>query len=370
MGITFDVINSFCILTGGVWIWRAFCLVQTLRKAPVIVPDPSAPKPSGRVSILVPAKNEETNIEACILKLLNQDYSDIEIIAVNDNSTDRTGEILTNLAAHARPGMLKVIQAPPTPRDWTGKNYALHSGVKYATGEWLLFTDADTRHEIASVRSSLQHALSERLSVLTLLPRCLTRGFWEDILQPCAMSYMGLWFPIDRINDPKSKVYFGNGQYLMIKKSLYEKIGGHEGVKGEYLEDFAMAKKSKEMGENTQCAMGDIIYGTRMYESFGAIWRGWRRIYLYAFRQNGPLILARAVSVLLFSVLPFILIFFSFWAALPVVVFLLGIAWRAHAVTNAKKSHAVFHPLAAFVFGMILIDAAKMAFRKEQSRWR
>lgn len=370
MTIIFDVINAFCILTGIVWIWRSWQLLKTLRRAPVIIPNAEAPKPSEKVSILVPAKNEENNIEACILKLLNQDYSNLEIIVINDNSTDRTGEILSQLAAHARPGVLKVIKASPTPLGWTGKNFALHCGIKHASGEWLLFTDADTRHEITSVRTALQHALAERLSLLTLLPRCLTDGFWEDILQPCAMSYMGLWFPIDQINDPKSKVYFGNGQYLMMKKDLYEKIGGHENVKGEYLEDFAMAKKAKQLGENTECALGDALYGTRMYDSLDAIWRGWRRIYLYAFEQKGLRIEAKALSVFLFSVMPFVFIFFSFWFALPVVVFILGIAWRAHAVTNAKKGYAFFHPLAALVFSAILMDAAGMAFRGEQSKWR
>ena len=389
------------ILAG--WIYRSWRSLSELKQAPTLKLTELASR-QGKVSILIPAKNEEKNIADCIKPFLAQLREDDEIIVINNSSTDRTEAILKELGALEigcessvdetllrpenegsaqdkrgaktwRP--LKYLNTPKTPEGWTGKNFALHLGVRHAAGDWLLFTDADTRHKPGSVNATLSFAEEKKLDLLTLLPRCLAHGFWENLIQPCAMSYMGLWFPIRKINDPKSGVYFGNGQYLLLRADHYRKIGGHDGVKEAFLEDFALMKKTKKMGAHGMCAFGMEIYGTRMYDSFDALWQGWRRIFLHAFEQKSAPILKCVLSVFFFSVFPFIVLvtlLHRFSASLLLCILILGIVlattFKAYAIVKARKRYALLHPLAALVFTVILLDAFQMAFFKRPTHWR
>jgi len=379
------ILFVFLFVCLGTWLYRSVRSLSELRQAPSLKISPGNTR-QGKVTVLIPAKNEEKNIADCVRPFLEQLRKDDEIIVINNCSTDRTEAILKELGAieilpenpsETSCSRFKYLNTPKTPEGWTGKNYALHLGVQYAAGDWLLFTDADTRHEIGSVDASLAFAEEKKLALLTLLPRCLAHGFWENLIQPCAMSYMGLWFPIRKINDPESKVYFGNGQYLLLRADHYRKIGGHDAVKEAFLEDFALMKKTKETGARGMCAFGMGVYGTRMYDSFDALWRGWRRIFLHAFEQKPAPILKCVLSVFFFSVFPFIILLtlpHSFSVPMFLDLFILGIifstAFKAYTIVKAKKLYAFLHPLAALVFTAILLDAFQMAFFKRQTHWR
>ncbi|OQA56692.1 MAG: 4,4'-diaponeurosporenoate glycosyltransferase [Candidatus Omnitrophica bacterium ADurb.Bin277] len=379
------IILIFLAFALSVWIYRGFRSLSELAQAPTLAPDHTSIR-EGTVSILIPVKNEEKNIAPCIRSLLGQLRENDELIVINNCSTDKTETILRDLGAEeikssdgrsrSKRQTLKYINTPPTPDGWTGKNYALHLGGPYASGDWLLFTDADTRHEAGGLDASVSFAEKNSLDLLTLLPRCIARGFWENLIQPCAMGYMGLWFPLRKINSPKAKVYFGNGQYLLIRAEHYQKLGGHAAVREAFLEDFAIMKKTKEAGARGICGFGMKIYGTRMYDSFGAIWRGWRRIYLHAFGQNPGRILKAVLSVLFFSVLPFVLIPAVF-STVPgmiigglLVIIILLTAVKTHGIVHAGKATALLHPLAAIVFTATLADAWQMALFNRKTHWR
>lgn len=394
-----DPFFVFFAITAGIWLFRARRALHTLSNAPRILASgsiASGPGPEEQVSILIPAKNEEKNIRTCLESLLSQDYGSFEIIVINDNSTDRTEEILQSMnALHisdshkktpgSHPGAkLKYLNCPPTPEGWTGKNFALYQGARLAQGKWYLFTDADTRHHPSSLRQSMGYMRRHDLQLLTLLPRCLTGSMPEDLVQPSAMAFTGLWFPIEKINDPQSPLYFGNGQYILLRKDVYEHIGGHHHVRGEFLEDFALFKLVKETTKKAECAFGTEIYGTRMYDSITRMWRGWRRIFLYAFQRRPWLLLGRAASVFSFSVLPY-LVFLpqSFLAsripsqygmgwgfAIVILVFILGTAWQAHGLVKAKRLYALGHPVSALFLTGVLLDAARMAWTGQKIHWR
>ncbi len=385
----------------AVWIYRSIRSLSELAYAPTLKIS-SEDTRQGRVTVLIPAKNEEKNIADCVRPFLAQLREGDEIIVINNCSEDKTEAILKELGAEQiplvgqtpftqdnprgevsrvrsyTPGVqFKYLNTPQTPGGWTGKNFALHLGIYYASGDWLLFTDADTRHEIGSLNASVGFAEKNNVALLTLLPRCLAHGFWENLIQPCAMGYMGLWFPVRKINDPESKVYFGNGQYLLVRKDHYQQIGGHTGVKDAFLEDFALMKKTKETGARGVCGFGMEIYGTRMYDSFGALWRGWRRIYLHAFEQNFWILLKCALSVFCFSVLPFGIfaaLMNHFSAGLLLCLLILGViygtAFKTYSIVKAQKKHAFLHPLAALIFTFILLDACHMAIMKRPTHWR
>ena len=198
------------------------------------------------------------------------------------------------------------------------------------------------------------------------------------------MGYTGLWFPPDEVNDPASPAVFGNGQYILIERKHYDKLGGHSAVRGEFLEDFALMKKSKESGARSQVAFGVQIYGTRMYDSFAAIWRGWRRIYLHAFRRQPWVLAGKTLSVFLFSVIPFggfiaVALAYArnpetsglvFGFHVILLLFILATAWKTYSLVKANRLYAFLHPFAALVIGMILMDATWMAFARQETKWR
>lgn len=373
----------FYLLTALVWLSRARKSLRLLQENPQILPAALNASETPWVSILLPVKNEEKNLAACLEALVGQTHPFKEIIVINDHSMDRTGEILADWV-RLYPNQVRSLNAPDLPPGWTGKNWALAQGVPFARGEWLLFTDADTRHDPPCLSSALAHAESRDLDVLTLSPRCLAEGFWEKTVQPAAMGFMGLWFPFAEVNRPRSPVIFGNGQYLLIRKKVYAALGGHEKVKGAFLEDFALVREAKRSSFRAQVAIGTKVYGTRMYGSFSAIWCGWRRIFLHAFEKNPVRLFQKAVSVFTFSFLPFLFFPFltqlaltdpeslgKFWgASFPVLALIFMTALKTHSVVEAPRFHALFHPLAGCVLAGVLWDAAWIALQKKEVVWR
>lgn len=386
----------FYLIALIVWAHRAKRALVTLKNAPVVLPA-TPPFPFGGsptfVSILVPAKNEESNIIQCVQSLLDQDYPNYEIIVVNDNSTDTTEELLQSLGAlcinegassDAAQARLRYLNCAPTPTGWTGKNFALHQAVSQARGEWYLFTDADTRHHPISLSASVTHAVSRNLTFLTLLPRCIAESFFEKLIQPAAMGLMGLWFPIEKVNDLQHPLHFANGQYMLIHRRLYQDIGGHEQVRTAFLEDFALMKNAKIKRAPVECALGTAVYGTRMYDSLPAIVRGWKRIYLHAFDRNTGRLLSRAASVLLFTVFPWLLasylvgLVFQYPGVYTVpaylcactLVIMLFTAWKTYDIVKADRMYSLLHPVAGLFVAIFLLDAAKAAALKHSTVWR
>lgn len=376
-----DIRLWILIALGLAWMLRTKRALTTLKLVPSVknVSLEMSRKIFPKVSVLIPAKNEEDNIKACVEAFLAQSYPNLDIIVINDNSTDKTKEILSTFN-----DSIKVIDSPKTPEGWTGKNHALHCGVPHATGEWLLFTDADTRHDKNSVASAIHHVEKNNLSFLTLTPQCLTEGFIEKLIQPCAMGHTGLWFPLEKVNDPNSTEIFGNGQYLFIKKPLYQKIGGHQAVKGAFLEDFALVGKVKEIHARFQAGLGTEIYGTRMYTDLNSIWNGWRRIFLHAFDRKAKKIFSKFLGVIVFSILPFTSVIMLLngdltgtpgqgWVIGATVVLLAVIcatAWKTYGIFKGNRLFVFLYPVACFFLAVILLDAWWMAFRKKKTSWR
>lgn len=231
-----------------------------------------------QISAIIPARDEEDNIEASVASLASQPET-AEIIVINDESTDRTGEILARLSKTVP--KLRILESAELPAGWIGKNHAVWLGAQAAKCEWLLFTDADTVHLPGSAHHALEDARESDAALVSYSPEQITQSFAERALIPFIYCRLSRKFDFVRVNDPSTPDAAANGQFLLIRRDAYEKIGGHRAVADTVLEDVALARHVKRAGFHLHFASGQGIARTRMYRSFGAMWQGWtKNLYL------------------------------------------------------------------------------------------
>jgi glycosyltransferase involved in cell wall biosynthesis len=234
----------------------------------------AADTPAASVTAIVPARNEEAVIAACVSSLANQ--SEIgEILVVNDQSADATASVVRGLMEKIP--NLRLLESGELPEGWVGKNHALWAGVQEAKSPWLLFTDADAEHQRDSVSRALQIANDQNAALVSFSPDQVTETWYEKALVPFIYLRLARRFSYENVNDPKSPAAAANGQFLMVRRDVYDAIGGHSGVAGEVLEDVALAMRVKAAGHRISFGSGKGIVRVRMYRSFQAMWQGWKK---------------------------------------------------------------------------------------------
>jgi len=226
------------------------------------------------VSAVIPARNEETSIARAVESVAAQPEV-AEVIVVNDQSTDRTGEILAALAAKI--SKVRVLETGTLPGGWTGKNYALSIGAAAASGDWLLFTDADTFHLPGSTARALADAREHEAALVSYSPEQEMGTFWERALIPRVYWMLSHRYSFAKVNEPAAPDAAANGQFLLIWRQAYTAMGGHAAVAAEVLEDVALARRVKTAGDKLFFASGRGIVRARMYRSFRAMWEGWTK---------------------------------------------------------------------------------------------
>jgi len=238
------------------------------------------------VSAIIPARNEEASIARALESVAAQ--SEIgEVIVVDDESTDRTAEILAELAT--RIPKLRVMKANPLPPGWTGKNHALAIGAAAAHGDWLLFTDADTFHFPGSTARALSDATDHNAVLVSYSPEQEMKTFWERALIPVVYCELARNYSYERVNNPDLPDAAANGQFLLVRRSVYECVGGHAAVAPQILEDVALAEIVKNAGNAIHFAAPTGVVRTRMYRTFVAMWDGWtKNLYLLFPGQTTP----------------------------------------------------------------------------------
>lgn len=269
------------------------------------------------ISVIVPTRNEAYRIEDCIKSLKAQTYPNLEILIVDD-STDNTVEVIKNIVGNDK--RFRIIKEEKLSGGWVGKPHAMQQGSKEAKGEWLLFIDADTAHDPEIVSSSVKHAIKNKLDMLSLLSYLVCKSFWEKIIQPVLTGLIIFISPLGKTNDPKSKFAFALGPFILIKRSVFNKVGGYEKIKGRIADDVEMAKLVKESGFKIGLAHGQNMMKLRMYERFSEIWEGWsKNIFLGLAQKRGIRSKGLQVLVVLIGlfvvfdmvVLPFIAVILS-----------------------------------------------------------
>ncbi len=291
------------------------------------------------LSVVVPARNEADCLGDCLRSLVAQSDvgfvlgQDWELIVVNDHSTDATRQIATSL-----PGVT-VLDAPELPKGWTGKANAVNAAAKQAQGRWLLFTDADTIHEPGNLRRALHEAERAQVGMLSYSPRQRVRGFWQRVLMPLIFAELSIKYPTQSVNHSASPIAAANGQFLMIERAGYARIGAHAAVCSEVLEDVALAKRAKRAKLGLRFRYAPDAVSTQMYRSFGAMYEGWTKNLALLF-PNAPLLaLWKLIEFALLFGLPWL----AMWLIFPLqqIAVLLWWIWRI-GVHYARISKAHF----------------------------
>ena len=264
-----------------------------------------------RLSVIVAARNEECCIENCLRSLLRQDHPNFEVIAVNDRSTDQTAQILERLATEFA-GQLKVIHVTTLAHGWFGKPHALNLAMQSATGEALLFTDADCEYQSPSaLRTTVDDLYRRNLDFLSVAARYTMDSLRERVLVPCCSEALLTWLRPERIEDPEWPEAFANGAFILVRRASFEQIGGWGAVRSKISEDLELARLTKRSGQKIGIAYGDDFYETGSYATRRDSWNGWCRILKGVLSPSRLSITLARMSVLF--LLPFVMTVWGVW---------------------------------------------------------
>jgi chlorobactene glucosyltransferase len=235
-----------------------------------------APPPAARaplVSVLVPARNEERSIGRCVESLAQQDYPNLEILVLDDQSEDRTAAIVEDLAR--RCPTVRLLRGEPLPPNWHGKAYACAQLARAARGDWLLFVDADTVHAPEAISLTVQYAIQQQADLLTMIPQVLEGTVGEALLLPMVPMPFTAFLPMGLVNGRKFPWLAGAlGPFLLFRREMYERIGGHEATRTDIAEDMKFSRLVKRSGGKLVWIDGTALVQIRFYHSFGEAWQG------------------------------------------------------------------------------------------------
>jgi glycosyltransferase involved in cell wall biosynthesis len=270
--------------------------------------DQPEPEPLIEVTVIIPARNEEQNLAACLQSLVAQGEDvfqlgrDWDLIVVDDNSTDRTAEI-----ARSFPRVI-LLQAAKLEKGWTGKNNAIWTAARKARGRWILFTDADTIHEPGDLHRALHEATRHKAGMLSYSPRQIVTGLAQRTLMPLVFSELALAYPPAKVSDPNQRIAAANGQFLLVEREAYRRLGGHAAVADRVLEDVELAFLAKRRKVGLRFRYAPDALSTRMYRTTTAMIEGWTK--------NLALLFNNALATCLWKILDIVLLIGLPWLAI------------------------------------------------------
>ncbi len=265
------------------------------------------------LTVIVPARDEEDCLGACLRSLVAESDDtfrlgrDWELVVVNDHSVDRTAEI-----ARGFPDVT-LLEAPKLEKGWTGKANAIWAAARRARGRWLLFTDADTVHEPGGLRRAMHEATRHKVGMLSYSPRQVVTGLAQRALMPLIFSELALAYPPSKVSDPSQRIAAANGQFLLVEREAYRRIGGHAAVANRVLEDVELAVLAKRRKVGLRFRYADDAVTTRMYRTTRDLFEGWTKNLVLLFNNSLALAVWRALDLTLLIGLPLLAI--ELWGA-------------------------------------------------------
>ena len=377
------LIISTILFIGGVFI--VYWIHNQYQMDIVVTPVTPPPNPP-LLSVCIPARNEARNIRACVEAVLAQDYPNLEVLVLDDRSTDATPAILADIAS--RDSRLRPISGADLPSRWAGKPHALHQASAVAKGDWLCFIDADTFISPETLSSCYARALETRADMFTILTFQIMGSFWEKVVMPLVMTGLSVGFSPRKVNDPTRKDAIANGQFILVRRAVYDAIGGHESVSGSIVEDKAISEQVKWNGYRLIVADGMQVARTRMYTSLPEMWEGWTKN-IYLGLRDQPALIALGLFGAFLAVI--VSLFLPIWPALGLYWYWTGGDWIAMMVIleslllwaymlYARSQHAIrmgispwyalTTPLGAAVFGAMMFTSAWNVLSRKGVTWK
>ena len=386
MNLALDIFNYIfvAILIGvsATWIFLIKSMFRTFQETPFLDKFKKKIHEKPKVSIILPARNEEKFIGSCLDSLVNQDYIDYEIIAINESSDDSTGTIIKKYAKKFP--KLIYVDAKPKPEGWVGKNWACMEGYKKATGDLLLFTDSDTKHATSVISLAVSHLLSLELDALTVIPKMLCLDSITKITLPIISVFLHTRFSALRVNDTSKNTGYFFGSFFIIKRSTYDSVGTHEGVKEELIEDGALGKKVKESGFKMRMVDGRHLVDAVWARDFFTLWNALKRLMIPLYLQNAKTAVGISFAVLFLLFMPFPLLAYSaiflnietsssglfvIASIASVLVYTGGILDAAKGVGSGIK-YSLFAPIGCFIVVCGFFAGLIQATSKHAVSWR
>jgi glycosyltransferase involved in cell wall biosynthesis len=325
-----------------------------------------------RISLLFAARDEEEKLPAALATLAAIDYPHLEIVAVDDRSQDATGRILDEFASQH--GRLRVVRVDALPPGWLGKPHALQKAYENATGDWLLFTDADVRFAPEVLRRAVTLVKQRRLDHLTLFGDVEMVGFWEKVL----ITFFGLAFHVAndpyRVSNPHSRAYVGVGAFQLMKRSDYEACGTHRRLAMEVLDDMKLGKLAKQARLRSGVGIAQDAVVVRWHAGAGNLIRGVTKNFFAALGYNLPFVIVAISGTLLMNVAPFFGVIFGHgWVRVLAgiaVVIALGFHAGVDVVMRVSPLYALTHPLGAMLFSYMLLRSTVVTLWHGGVTWR
>jgi len=386
INIILDIINYIlvAILIGvsATWIALIKSMLKTFHESPFLDKFEKKEHEKPKVSIILPARNEEKFIGKCLDSLIKQDYDNYEIITINDSSNDSTGDIIKKYSEKF-PKVISV-DAKPKPDGWMGKNWACIEGYKKASGDLLLFTDADTVHTSSVISLAVSHLLSLELDALTVIPRMLCLDKITKITLPMISTFLHTRFSALRVNDTSKGTGYFFGSFFIIKKSTYDSVGTHEGVKGELVEDGALGRKVKESDFKMRMVRGEHLVDAVWARDMPTLWNALKRLMISFYLQNAKMAVASFFGVLflLFMAFPILgysiiffnstdsfLILFAISCIASILVYIGGILDATKGL-DLKIKYSLFAPVGGFIVVSGFLAGLIQAKSKTAISWR
>ncbi len=349
------------LITGAVVIAEAFCgwaASRHYRTLPMLTGE-SGPT-EGDVSIVIPARDEADRLPDLLKSLSSLEYAAYEIIVVDDESSDRTGEIAAEMGA-------RVIRVDCLPGGWTGKAYACQIGADATRGRWLLFTDADTVHAPRSLQLALRAAIETDSGLVSLLARQRCRTFWEQLLLPYA--YALYFIGARNVNMPGGPAV-ANGQYMLFRRDDYNRAGGHAAVRGDIIEDISMARLLASRGSRVTLLRGEKYLSVRMYPRLSTLWEGFAKN-AFRFTRVSPVTgIPTALGGLVFLTGSTRLLRAG-WPSRLVLLSVSAAALRPwYVLFGVRPIMAILTPLAALTFQIIALDSIRRTVLPTGTIWK
>ncbi len=375
------VLTAIMIGISLTWIYFIKSMMNSFRLTPYLDKFEKKNQQAPKVSIILPARNEEEFIGKCLDSLIEQDYENYEVIVIDDSSEDGTGKIISEYAK--RNSKIIHVTARPKPDGWMGKNWACMEGYNKSTGELLLFTDADTKHKKNVITLAVSHLFSFDLDALSVIPKMISLDFWTKITLPMISIFLHTRFSAINVNNPKKKTGYFFGSFFIIKRKTYQEVGMHEGVKQEIIEDGALGKKVKEQGHKMKLVRGEHLIEAVWARDKSTLWNALKRLMVPLYLQSAKIAIGSFFAVLFLLFIPFPTLVYSalsidssssillvISSTVAVILIYIGAIIEVKIALFIKTIYAVFAPIGSMVVTLGFLSGLLQAKSSSSVSWR